>query len=152
MDAYELALQQARKELADGRDAQRRIAFRVSQLEAIVTQLQALIAKGNANSPSPLFDSTDVTDAPAMPVGQAEEAANWPLWKAIINALNGLKGDFTVPQALKALERNGRTIESRNRLNIIRNTLIQREDIFGRLGTGHYFVRGFEQKKEEDTV
>jgi len=151
MDAYELALEQARKELTEAQTAQRHIALRVAQLEAVVTQLQALIAKGSAGTSAPLFDSSaSAGESPAPASPQRTEIAEWPLWKAIINALNGQKGDFTVPQALKALERNGRTVPSRNRLNIIRNTLIQRNDLFGRSATGHYFVRGFEGPQREE--
>jgi hypothetical protein len=137
---YKTALTQAREDLVAVSREAKRITLRLSQLEALVAQLEAIIASSEP-SPVPLFDSASVSvsaSATAAPEPQV------PLWKAIVAALNGQKSDFTVPDALKALERNGRIIESKNRLNILRNTLIQRSDIFGRLTTGHYCVRGFE--------
>jgi hypothetical protein len=164
VNAYQLALEQAKKELADAQSQQRQLSLRISQLEAIVTQLHAFIVKGNANAPSPLFEAVAATttaqDTGAQPESIAAPVASSagdlpPLWKAILTALNGDKADFTVPQAVRALERNGRIIHSHNRLNIVRNTLIQREDLFGKhdpalFGPGHYFVRGFEFKRSED--
>lgn len=150
MDAYRLALEQGEKELAEAQNQHRRIALRVSQLEALVTQLRAFVVKGGSVD-TPLFDSSTPTVTAVVPGATVNTADNRaPLWKAIITALNGQKGDFTVPNALMALERTGRIIESKNRLNIIRNTLIQRNDLFGKLGTGHYFVHGFEKKNSEE--
>jgi hypothetical protein len=149
MDAYRLALEQGEKELAEAQTQYRKLTLRVSQLEALVAQLRAFVSKGGITD-APLFGFAEakVTTVTAPPPASQEESRP-PLWKAIINALNGDKGDFTVPQALHALERTGRIIESQNRLNIIRNTLIQRENVFGRLGTGHYFVRGHESVQHE---
>ena len=158
MDAFRLALEQGTKELETAKSQQRVLAFRISQLEAIVAQLSAFIAKNPTDIPAipsmfgssaKLFDSAEQAVAAISPIQASipqtvEAPEKVPLWKAIINALNGNKGDFSVPQAVKALERIGRIIESKNRLNIVRNTLIQRDDIFGRFGNGHYFVRGFE--------
>lgn len=152
MDAFQLALEQGEKALADAQNQQKKLALEISQLEAIVTQLRAYLGRGG-NGSTPLFNAKEPIVAavtPPTPTNQTENRP--PLWKAIVNALNGKKGDFSVPEALHALERTGRIIESQNRLNIIRNTLIQREDIFGRLGTGHYFVRGFEAKPDETAV
>jgi multidrug resistance efflux pump len=150
MDAYRLALEQGEKELAEAQNLYRKLALRISQLEAIVTQLRAFVVKGGS-ADTPLFDtSTPIVTAAATGANVNDAENRAPLWKAIINALNGQKGDFTVPNALKALERTGRIIESKNRLNIIRNTLIQRNDLFGKLGTGHYFVHGFEKKNSEE--
>ena len=153
MDAYGLALDQARKELAAAQPTLKALMLRVSQLESFVAQAEALTG-GKPSVPSSssptLFEASKppVANAPVA-VPSDKTTTQPPLWKAIINALNGKKGDFTVPDALEALERTGRRIESQNRMNIIRNTIIQRKNEFGRLKTGHYFVRGFEIGNEE---
>jgi hypothetical protein len=107
------------------------------------------------NAPT-LFETAKPIVAPVPTTALTERSSTQPpLWKAIINALNGKKADFTVPEALAALERNGRRMLSPNRLNIIRNTLIQNK-AFGRLSPGHYYVRGFEidmkEGKSEEAV
>lgn len=148
MNAYQLALEQGRKELEEAQRQQRLLNLRVSQLEALVTQLQAFISKGETDAP--LFDGQGPNNlAPAPEASRNQPGGDVPIWKAIINALNGMKSDFTVPDALKALRRTGRDIPSRNRLNIIRNTLIHKEEVFGRHGKGHYYVRGFENQDRE---
>jgi hypothetical protein len=108
-----------------------------------VTQLEALTApKTTPPNPSQLgivaTDSTPLILSAAIPQSETQ-----PLWKAIINAMNGKKSDFTVPDALAALERTGRHINSPNRLNIVRNTLIQNK-AFRRISPGHYCVVGYE--------
>ena len=138
--AYQTALAEAKEELVVVNREAKRLTLRSSQLEAVVAQLEALIASAEP-SPVPLFDAASVPVPSAPPVAKEPQL---PLWKAIVAALNENKSDFTVPDAIKALERLGRRIESKHRLNIVRNTMIQRDDIFGRLATGHYFVRAFE--------
>ena len=74
-----------------------------------------------------------------------------PLWRAIIASLNGKKGDFTVPDALTALERAGRFINSPNKKSIIRNALKQKPDKFRRLPVaGHYAVRDNDHHAENE--
>jgi hypothetical protein len=139
-EIYYKTLDEARFELHCATQEAKRLTLRISQLEALIAQLEALIGSSLPAS-APLFEEPRPSLAVAS---QDRTAAQIPLWKAIIAALNGKKADFSVPEALAALERNGRHIESPNRKNIVRNTLIQRDDLFGRLGTGHYFVRGYE--------
>jgi len=146
MDAYRLAIDQARTELAEAQQKLKALTLRVSQLESVVTQLEALTVTSSIPKLPTQFElpKPSVPAAPAsvtVPANTPEVQP--PLWKAIINALNGKKSDFTVPDALAALERTGRRIASPNRLNIIRNSLIQNK-AFGRLGTGHYYVVGYE--------
>jgi len=145
--SFSLALEDAREELAYATHQAKNLNLRISQLEAVIAQLEALIASG-APAPTPLFDSVKEPVAATQPPALESSV---PLWKAIVAALNGDKSDFTVPQALKALERTGRHISSPNRLNIIRNTIIHKEDVFARLGEGHYCVRGFENADKEDS-
>lgn len=151
MDAFELALEHGLKELDDARRRQRLINLRVEQLEAIVAQLRAFTTSdiGNVAAPPSLFDSSQQLRAATFPDQSEKCDSSVPLWKAILNALNGSKSDFTVPEALRALERTGRTIASKNRLNIVRNTILQKEEIFGKLSAGHYYVRGFERAEHE---
>jgi hypothetical protein len=144
--AYQTALTEAREELVVVNREAKRLTLRASQLEAVVAQLEALIASAEP-SPVPLFDAASVPVPSATPETKESQL---PLWKAILAALNENKGDFSVPDAIKALERTGRHIESKHRLNIVRNTMIQRDDIFGRHRTGRYFVRGFEGEVIEE--
>jgi hypothetical protein len=146
MDAYGLALDQARKELDEAQPKLKALMLRVSQLESFVAQAEALTGGNKSPTSASLFEEAMPTVPALLIAASADQAtAPPPLWKAIINALDGKKGDFTVPEALGALARTGRLIESQNRMNIIRNTIIQRKREFGRLKTGHYFVRGFER-------
>jgi hypothetical protein len=170
MDAYQLAINQAKEELAEAQQKLKMLTLRVSQLESVVTQLEALTAAGSRERErGPLFALDGEILKSNLPRLSFQPhdggAAQWsstlttavplpaepqpPLWKAIINALNGQKSDFTVPQALAALERTGRHIKSPNKLNIIRNTLIHSK-AFGRLGSGHYHVVGYEPKPFEE--
>jgi hypothetical protein len=151
MDAYQLAIEQARKELSEAQAKLKSLNLRVSQLEAVVAQLEALTTP-KSPSPNPAQLGM-VENAPSL-AGLAKivlptTADTQPLWKAIINALNGKKSDFTVPDALHALERTGRYISSPNRLNIVRNTLIQNK-AFRRISAGHYCVIGFENNANEE--
>jgi hypothetical protein len=120
------------------------IQLRIAQLDSLVAQLEALTGPPKPES-GQLFE-TPKPSLPPVVVSPAKEVpqAQIPLWKAIVNSLNGKKGDFTVPEAIAALERTGRHIESPNRTQIVRNTLIQNKN-FGRLEVpGHYYVVGFE--------
>jgi hypothetical protein len=156
VNAYQLALDQARTELAEAQRQQRLLNMRVSQLEALVTQLNSFIGRGATQS-APLFEASMPTTVVIPTLSAAPESepqsAEVPIWKALMSALTDReKADFTVPQALEALTRTGRVIASRNRLNIIRNIVIGKDHIFGRLETGHYFVRGYEKEDEEKEV
>ncbi len=168
MDAYRLAIDQAKDELTDARERLKALTLRVSQLESVVTQLEALTAAASPARGPMLFDAqvnnpktgpfsgyfpvgTTIvtgriidTDWPLKAPANTPVEPPPPLWKAIVNALNGKKSDFTVPEAIAALERTGRHVASPNRLNIVRNTLIHSK-AFGRfralvitmlLGTG----------------
>jgi hypothetical protein len=154
MDAFQLALAQGREELLKAQQTLKEMNLRVSQLESVVTQLEALTA-GAATSDSSKPNAPTLFETPRTIIATGRVVAHAgrvgiqpPLWRAIINALNGKKANFTVPEALAALERNGRRMLSPNRLNIIRNTLIQNK-AFGRLSPGHYYVKGFETEIQE---
>jgi hypothetical protein len=152
VNAYQLALDPARMELADAQRQQRSLNLRVSQLEALVSQLQSFLGQGTIHN-TPLFEvaTQDSVPTPVQPVSPNADPhpGDPPIWKALMSALTDReKADFTAPQALEALTRTGRRIPSQNRLNIVRNILIGKENIFGRFGTGHYFVRGYEKKGE----
>jgi hypothetical protein len=146
MDAYRLALEQARSELAGTQQKLKSLTLRVSQLESVVAQLEAITGDtGTPLIPSLPFQPPQqaIATTPIAPI-----LDKVPLWKAIINALNGKKGNFTVPEAIAALERTGRHIISENRVNIVRNTLIQNK-AFARIASGHYCVVGYEDRTNE---
>jgi hypothetical protein len=141
MDAYRLAIEQARKELAEAQQKLKTFSLRVSQLESLVAQLEAITLNAQEALPPPnLFELTARMPEPAAGIHSKPEPP--PLWRAIINALNGKKSGFTVPEAIAALERTGRHIASPNRSNIVRNTVIHNK-AFGRLGSGRYYVLGY---------
>jgi hypothetical protein len=148
-NSYNLALADARDELVYAHADEKRISLRISQLEAVIAQLEAIIAT-SAPASAPLFDAVKEPVEATKPT--TSESAQVPLWKAIVAAMNGSKADFTVPMAYNALRRTGRNIESPNRLNIIRNTLIHKDEVFGRLEHGHYFVRGFENATQQKNL
>jgi hypothetical protein len=149
VDPYKSALLQARQDLTAAAQEAKRLTLRVAQLEAVVAQLEALISS-SPPSPVPLFEAASISVPERKVNAVPKDTPATPLWKAIVAALNGKKGDFTVPDALAALERNGRHVESPNRKNIVRNTLKQREDIFAKIGVGRFCVKGYEGQVHEE--
>jgi hypothetical protein len=147
-DGYKLALSQARQELESTNRELKTISLRASQLEAVVAQLEALIASSRPIALS-LFLHPHVGPELDDPLPDLK-GPETPLWRAAISGLNGKKGDFTVSDAIAALERTGRFINSPNKKAIVRNALKQRPDKFQKLETpGHYCVIGFEAGEEE---
>lgn len=136
MNTYESALTDARKELGAAKLQQEAITLRIERLEAFIAHAAALIEPRSA----PLFAAANVP----VPLPVVEDASDGPLWKVLIMALNGKKPRFTVPEAVAALDRIGRKINSKNRGTIVRNAIKDKPLLFGRHGAGFYFVRGYE--------
>jgi hypothetical protein len=138
---YQSALNDARIEIESAKKEAEAINLRISQLEAFIANAAALIGNSRPRT-APLFEAVKVA-VPALVEPKMESPG--PLWKAIVTALNGKKGNFTIPEAVSALERNGRTIQSKNKVQIVRNTVIHKESIFGKLEVGHYYVKGYQE-------
>ncbi|MGA2569395.1 MAG: hypothetical protein ABSF23_02640 [Terracidiphilus sp.] len=150
-DAYKLALASAREEHGKLTQEMKALNFRVSQLEALIAQLDALI-KSATPVPGKLFEvARIVLPEEQSAIEQRPSESPAPLWKAIIASLAGKKDDFTVPDVVGALERTGRFINSPNKKAIVRNALKQRPDKFQKLRiAGHYRVREPEEMKNEE--
>jgi hypothetical protein len=135
--AYESALREARSELAAAKAQRETLDLRIERLEAFIIHAAALASPRTA----PLFESVSVPVPTPIAGGGVSDG---PLWKVLIAALNGKKGRFTVPEAVAALDRIGRKINSKNRGTIVRNAIKDKPSLFGRYSEGQYFVRGYE--------
>jgi hypothetical protein len=151
MDAYTLALIQARKELEEAKQQFKIYSLRVSQLESFVAQAEALTTAMLPPASPSLFEEKKLSTQAALLVTPEDQGGQIPLWRAIINSLNEKKSSFSVPDAIAALARTGRHIESENRLSIVRNALKQKPDKFKRIAVGVYCVIGFEVNAGEGT-
>lgn len=137
LNEYHSALKKARTDLAEAKMQLDSLTMLIERLEAFIAHAEILAGPRTA----PLFESAQVpVPAPALPT----EAAQGPIWKILVTALNGKKGRFTVPEAVAALDRIGRNIPSKNRATIVRNALKDKPTVFGKHGEGLYFVRGYE--------
>ena len=137
MNAYESAFNDAREELSRAKQQQEAIGLRIERLEAFIAHAAALIEPRTA----PLFAAASVS-VPTPPA--IEDSSRDPLWKVLITALNGKKGRFTIPEAVAALDRIGRVINSKNRGTIVRNAIKDKPALFGRHEVGYYYVKGHE--------
>lgn len=108
------------------------------QMEAMLRrkeQLEALIANLSPLLPEPKTDPTlnfPEGEVPAI-TGPLRPQ---PIWKSIVQSIKGKGEAFSVKDALQALERIGRPIESPNRFQIVRAVLTKKTQNFKQIGPG----------------
>ena len=136
---YARALDEAKSELLVLSHQIDALAKRKSQVEAVIANLAPLLPQ------SIPLDRASKT--PQIPLNLGNE----PLWKSIRLSINGKGDSFTVKDALEALERIGRPVESPNRVQIVRSTLSKKTGKFKQIGPGRFAVRNDGEEMEEAT-
>ncbi len=112
---------------------------RKEQLEAVIANLSPLLPEPKSD-PTLNFPEGEISTSSAPLPPQ-------PIWKSIIQSIQG-KGDaFTVKDALQALERIGRPIESPNRFQIARAVLTKKTQNFKQIGPGLFALVGHDEKE-----
>jgi hypothetical protein len=112
---------------------------RKEQLEAVIANLSPLLPEPKSG---PTFDFPE-GETPLIAAALPPQ----PIWKSIVQAING-KGDaFTVKDALQALERIGRPIESPNRFQIARAVLTKKTQNFKQIGPGLFALVDHNEKE-----
>ena len=128
---YEMALSNAKSELQSIRKQFDTLAQRKEKLENFIAITESLMGpSAQAELPLPVLDR-----GPAV-----REGEKVPLWKTIKFAINGEGNAFSVSDALAALERIGKPVTSPNKMQIVRNAIVKREDVFRKLSAGTYCV------------
>jgi hypothetical protein len=134
---YEMALSNAKGELHTIRKQFDELAQRKEKLENFIAITEALMGpSAQAQLPLPVPDRAPM----------AQESDRTPLWKMIKFAINGDGNAFSVSDAIAALERIGKPVTSPNKMQIVRNAIMKRGDVFRKLSAGTYCV--IDQKSE----
>ena len=137
-DIFAQALAKAKTDLAALEVDFNRLVLRKSQLEAFITNAEPLVPTSThtvASAPLPYRKPTNV---PAVPI-----------WKSIVQSINGKGDSFSVNDALDGLIRIGRPIGSPNRVQIVRNVLMTKIENFEQVAPGRFkVIRGGVQEKE----
>jgi hypothetical protein len=116
-----------------------RLGKRKAQIEAAIANIMPLLPQANV--------TLDFQES----LSESAEQSTDPIWKSVLVAINGKGEGFSVKDALEAVERIGRPVESPNRFQIMRNALIRKSDIFDHLGSGLFAVRTKEKEAPEGT-
>jgi hypothetical protein len=134
---YSRALAEAKSELlAVGYEIEA-LSKRKEQLEAVIANLSPLLPQ--AASPTLNFPKQEISVvSPSLPPQ--------PIWKSILQSINGKGDSFTVKDALQGLERIGRPIESTNRFQIVRAVLTKKTENFIQTGPGVFAVKRNEKE------
>ncbi len=141
-DIYSRALGQARNELEALRGDFERIAKKKAQLEAFIANTEPLVP---ARAPTLDFPEQE-SGAFTLPVKETPV----PIWKSITLAINGKGQSFSVKDAIQALERIGRPVDSPNKFQIVRAVLKKKTDNFEQIAPGLFRMKPKGQEKGAD--
>jgi hypothetical protein len=139
--AYSEALRQARADLSE---LQRRFDDEKYGLETVIAALEMMASLDRGDSAVII---SQVPAAPSWPGGKVWDAfdeehegktikGEAPLWQRIEAAMKTRKQPFTVSEVIEALAQGGFNIDSENRVRIVRNAMVQKDEIFGKVGRG----------------
>jgi hypothetical protein len=128
---YARALAEAKQELLTVHHQIDTLAKRMEQLEALIANLSPLLPP--EKSPTLNFPEQKLPVTAAVLPPQ-------PIWKSILQAINGKGESFSVKDALQALERIGRPIESPNKFQIARAVLKKKTENFKQIAPGTFAV------------
>lgn len=140
---YTRALTEAQTELVGIRQEYDRLAKRKAQLEALIANLTPLLpASANVlGFPEDAADDYQIGEKPLQPI-----------WKSILQSINGKHNSFSVKDALEGLERIGRGVDSPNKFQIVRAVLIRKTENFEKIGPGEFRVKKGLAPKTEGAV
>ncbi len=141
---YSRALAEAKVELLKLTYEIESLSKRKAQIEAVIANLTPLLPQ--VASPTLNFPKQDI---PVVSTALLEQ----PIWKSILQSLNGNEDSFSVRDAIDALERIGRPIESPNRFQIVRAVLKKKTDNFEQIKPGVFAIKRKEKEvpSEEKT-
>jgi hypothetical protein len=137
-NVYERALAKAKSDLAALSVEFDKIAKKKAQLEAFIANAEPLLA----------MPQVPVSIA-YKPLAPQEKVIPTPIWKSILNSINGKGASFTVHDAVAALDRIGKAPESPNRVQIVRNVLLTKKDNFEQIGPGRFRIKPRDQEEKE---
>jgi len=115
-----------------------KLAARKAKLEAFIANTEPLVP---ADSPSLPFTLDKIHSQPVTQPAQ-------PIWKSIIYSINGKGDSFSVRDALDALARIGKPVQSPNNFQIVRAVLKKKTDNFEQISPGLFRVKRAQQEKE----
>jgi hypothetical protein len=115
-----------------------KLAARKAKLEAFIANTEPLVPE---DSPSLPFAMEKVHPPPTKLLSQ-------PIWKSIIYSINGKGDSFSVRDALDALARIGKPVQSPNNFQIVRAVLKKKTDNFEQISPGLFRVKKAEREKE----
>jgi hypothetical protein len=124
---YEQGVQFAKRELASLTVEFEKLAERKQRLEAYIAIAEPLITGKSSKTANGAPSSS-------LPPGI-------PIWKAIKLSINGKGSEFSVKDALEALERIGRPVTGKNNFQIVRKVLTDKTDEFDKIGIGKYALK-----------
>lgn len=127
---YSRALAEAKNELAGIRYEIETLTRRQAQLEAVISNLSPLLPQV---APTLNFPPAERVVSTAVPTQ--------PIWKSIVMSINGKGDNFTVKDAIEALARIGRPVESPNRFQIVRNVLKKKTENFEQIDQSTYRLK-----------
>ena len=126
---YGKAIAEAKSELALLSLEYDKLAKRKAQLEAFIANAEPLVpatATTLGNETEPLFATATTPSA--------------PIWRSIVNSINGKSESFSVRDALDALEQIGRPVDSPNKFQIVRAVLKKKTENFEQIAPGLFRV------------
>lgn len=132
----QLAIDEAYQEL-------RSIEVRKAQLEAFIANAAPLLSK-SSDTPRPSIPAAKSPRKPSNRLPARDRHAPGggdPLWKSILLSINGKHAEFSIREALQALDRMGRGIDSKSADQIVRSTLKRKTEYFEKIGTGRFRVK-----------
>jgi hypothetical protein len=139
-DIYVQALTKAKQELAG-------LNLQFDTLRRRKEQLEAFIANTEPLLPDPVKAAGE-QPLRSKPLFDTPKQAPVPIWKSIVVSINGKADSFSVNDAIAALLRIGRPVESPNRVQIVRNVLMKKTENFEQTAPGRFRVKKSIKEKE----
>jgi len=143
---YGRALAEAQGDLAEVQGEIELLLKKKDRLEAFIANTEPLLpkvetasAKLSLNFPKQETPKRTISTLPAQPI-----------WKSIVRSINGKGSEFTVKDALEALDRIGRGVNSPNRFQIVRAVLAKKTENFVKLGPGKFALKGKQKEASEE--
>ena len=127
---YGKAIAEAKSELALLSLEYDKLAKRKAKLEAFIAYAEPLV-------PVTLTALSDAVE----PLLASAKVPSVPIWRSIINSINGKRDSFSVREALDALESIGKPVKSPNKFQIVRTVLKKKTDNFEQIAPGLFRVK-----------
>jgi hypothetical protein len=136
---YQAAIEEAIRERSALNDQMQSLKRRVESLDLYVEMTQKIMNREGDKPEEPLLPPISIQPSSQPPAWRVP-LAQMPLWQAIRSVIPPDAPPFTVAQAIHALAKNGFTIQSDNRVQIIRNAIIKKPTAFEKVGKGMFKI------------